>query len=361
MSRKPKIVVVGGGSGGHALAALLALGSARVHLVARSANREAWQTFVEGKTIAVSGAWEGLSKLEYVGSDARRALEGADFVFLSLPAFAYESYFQELVEGVSPGATVVFLPGNYASLRLSQGHRGCVDGEVGVLESNTLPFAARVREPGRVFVAMVKKRMFIGGASSAVGHREALERLQHLVGELPVSFPDLVWLDHVVNVNLANVNGILHVPLMLLNASQISRADGSFSLFGQGLSSAVDQLSEALDGERLKLASALGWDLPTGVETLIASGFESGSSMSEVIKATRLFPGIVEETHLSSRQLSEELPFSFKPMSDLGHIVNVDVGAIRGSLTLGAIISGGCEFPLELKVDMLADCPVFRS
>src|SRR5262249_27064488 len=92
-------------------------------------------------------------------------------------------------------------------------------------------------------------------ASVAALPASHLEECQRLDALLP---GQLGRAESVLEADLANLNAILHPPGMVCNAGWIEATAGTFGFYAEGGGPAVARVMDAIDRERLVLASPLG-------------------------------------------------------------------------------------------------------
>jgi len=175
-----RIAVLGGGAGGHAVAAECAWAGHDVHLVEAPEFAATITRVRETRTVEVLGRGPEPvpAKLAGAGTDVEAAIGGAEIVFVIVPCFGHEPMAQACAPHLADGQTVVFLGEGSGALVLRKVLRDR-GGRANVLigETNTLPYLARMRGPGRVHVIW-KKGGTLVAAYPGVRSAERLAKLQ---------------------------------------------------------------------------------------------------------------------------------------------------------------------------------------
>ncbi|KAJ1444715.1 NAD/NADP octopine/nopaline dehydrogenase [Pelagophyceae sp. CCMP2097] len=256
-----RLAVLGAGNGGKATAAELALQGHAVHLWESARFAAANFAGLVGPDLTgpavlrASGAFEVVAALDLVTTDLTAALRGVDIVFICTVAAAHGPLAKELAnvfrgEGARP--LIVLSPGSTGgSLVLRQAWRaaGLVDVPL-LAEFGTLPYG--VRASGADVTVAVKVAAVAVGVLPACETAGVVERLRQF-------YPDLLEKPSVLAAGLCNANPIIHPAITLLNLGAIEHKGAAHRFYRDGASPLVCRLIEALDGERMAVAAALGY------------------------------------------------------------------------------------------------------
>lgn len=163
-------------------------------------------------------------------------------------------------------------------------------------------------------------------------------------------FPDLVPSD-LVTTSLSNVNGVIHPPLSVLNATRIENQE-TWHYWDDGFTPAVARLTEAIDQERQNVVEALGGRSESIVEISMkayrADGMQ-GSNWYEAVKSFRGYRDRVGPTDLDSRFLTDDVPYGVSVYEELARKIGLDHSALTSLRVMSEIILGR-----ELKADPAA-------
>ena len=208
-----RIAVVGGGAGGHAVAAECAWAGHEVTLVEAPEFGSSIGRVRETRTVEVLGRGPEPvpAKLAGASTDIGASIARAEIVFVIVPCFGHEPMAQACAPHLGDGQTVVFMGEGSGSLVLRKvlRDRGA-RANVLIGETNTLPYLARMRGPGRVHVIW-KKGGTLLAAYPGVRSAELLARLRPI-------WPYMTAATNVLETTLINFNAIDHVATMICNA-----------------------------------------------------------------------------------------------------------------------------------------------
>jgi hypothetical protein len=276
-----------------------------------------------------------------VSGDAAEVVPGSDVVLLVLPAFAHESTLAEVVRFLDRGAWVGAAPArgglDYCAARVLE-EAGRPD--VTVFGLQTLPWACRIREYGRVVdVLGVKRSVDVASRPAAeVGLIAAL--LEQMLG-LPVGMAGSI-----LALTLANTGQIIHPGIMY---DLFSDWDGvpfgaeEIPLFYQGLS---EEGSRVLGDLSLEIESiggrltGLGLDVsgvrPLKTWLLRCYGHVIGdaSSLRSAFVTNQAYAGLKAPTRevaagqfvpdLRGRYLAEDVPFGLSVSQAIARLAGVE-------------------------------------
>lgn len=123
---------------------------------------------------------------------------------------------------------------------------------------------------------------------------------------------------------LSNMNPIVHAPNALCNLTRIEKAE-DWSNYG-GVTPGVSNLLQALDAERVQIGRAFGEDLVSYKDNFArANGFEANLQLGEMALALHEKRGGLPKgpTDLSTRYITEDVPFGLVVLEKLGTLSNV--------------------------------------
>jgi opine dehydrogenase len=323
------VAVLGAGNGGQAMAGELALVGHRVRLYEHPSFAAGIEPFARTRVVELVGdIVAGRAELDCVTTDLGEAVVGADVVFAPVPAFAHETYAALLPPLLRSGQVVVLFPGTFGTLLLQRHLAAAGVRDVLLCETHTLPYDCRLVAPGRVNV-LWKNRPMLLGVFPASRTQEALERL----GD---AFYPFRALSDVLEAGLCSVNPVLHLPACVMNTGRIERSRGEFWLYEEGFTPTVCRVTEAVDAERIAIARAYGYAVPTLVEEL-AEHLQPRDLFFEINGAHDLVV-IKGPTSVKSRYFTEDIPFGLVPWIELGERAGVETPLLRALLALGGCI-----------------------
>jgi len=329
-----EVAVLGAGNGGQATAADLTLRGHRVRLYDRFPSATA--PFAASRRLVARGVVEGEAVVAEVTDDVARATASAEVVLVTVPSFALEWVARALAPHLSDGQIVVLHPGGTGgALEARRVWREVgMDASVTLAETETLVYTCRARAPGAPEVTAVKRRVLLA-ALPAGDLPRALDAFSSL-------YPQAVGAGGVLTTSLANMNAVIHPAVMLLNAGTIDAGAGGFDFYRDGVTPGVGALVEAVDGERMRIAEALGvsrWSYREWVRTRYDVGGADPADLFARLAAT-VYLGMGAPDGLGHRYISEDVPMALVPMEELGRAAGVPTPTIGALITLCGALNG---------------------
>jgi opine dehydrogenase len=335
-----RIAVLGGGAGGQAVAAEAAGAGHRVTLAELPEFADALRPVQASRTIEMLGRGaEPMSvKLEAITSDIGAAVSHADLVFIITPCFGHQPMSQACAARLEDGQAVVFLGEGSGSLVLRKVLRDAgIRRDVLIGETNTLPYLARLRGPGRV-QATTKA----GGTLLAAypGRRTA-----DLLGRVQTLWPFMTAAANVLETILVNFNAIDHVATMIANAGSLETRTTRCLLWGEGASPSVARVIEAVDREILAIRGALGFANRTPYrDFLVEQGFLDARQATtyEAIQKSTLAASTFQcgPEAMKFRFITEDVPYALVLIGEIGDVAGVDTPLIDGLIALASAMNG---------------------
>jgi len=328
-----RYTVIGAGHGGKTMAAHLALMGFAVTLYNRTWERIA-PIQVRGGIDLISNipSLNGFGRIRRVTSNIAEALADADVIMVVVPATAHRYIAAACAPHLRDGQIVVLNPGRTGgSLEF---HRvltamGC-RARVIIAETETLLYACRSDGPTQARIFRFKDAVPLAALPSIETPR--------VLDALADAFPQFIDGETVLHTGLDNMGAIFHPALTLLNAGRIESTAGNFQFYLDGVTPSVARVLEALDRERVTVASALGIRARTAQEWLALAYNAKGDSLYEAIHNQDGYRGIKAPTTLNYRYITEDIPMSLVPIAALGERYGVEVAAIRAIIQLACIV-----------------------
>lgn len=244
------ITVVGGGSTGHAAAAIYSDKGFEVTLYDSTAYEKELKKVQEIGTIELHGKVRMISKIAHVTTDPAEAVKDAELIAVHVMSSRHEEVARAIAPYVHDGQHILIVPGNLGAFVFRK-----VFGEMGVTakvtltdqEGNLCP--CRLTGDAEVTVGMPLKPKRIASLPSS----DTAQVIKALEG---------VW-DFMPNKNVfectLNANNVvMHIGTSVLSASKIETMGDDFILFQHGFTPAAVKVGEQIREERLKVMNALG-------------------------------------------------------------------------------------------------------
>lgn len=331
-----RITILGAGNGAQTLAADLASSGHRITLYEHP-NFAAKITDLNarGNKITLTNSLNVEGQLYAATTDISEALKEAKIIFFVAPTFAQASIFKLALPYFEEGQTVVIIPGNFGSFALRKMLREREYLRLFIAEADTLPYACRLSENGKVNVWGVKNFVRIGTLPGG----DFCKVKKTLEGVFPVTIHEL---PNSLAAGLGNANMVVHCATMIMNTGRIESEKGNFRFYTDGMTPSVCRIQEGVDKERLAVAAAFGIELEStfyGLKTMY--GLE-GDSLYEVLARSPVYGshGPDAPKEMSHRYLSEDVPYLLAPLSALGKIAEVPTPVVDSIILLAGVING---------------------
>ncbi|MEW6545727.1 MAG: NAD/NADP octopine/nopaline dehydrogenase family protein [Bacillota bacterium] len=329
------VAVLGGGHGGHCMAADLALAGYQVNFYEVPEFAARVEKVLKSGEIKLTGIGrQGVARLNTATTDMGEALAGVDLINIVVPAYAHGRFFREMLPYLRDGQTVVLWAADFGSLELWHFLRQNAPGlRVRIVEANTLPYGTRMVEPGWVDLPLMAT-LVTAAALPAVENEEVLPALRQC-------FPVVRPADDVLSCAFSNPNPIVHPPGSLLNVGRIQFSGGDFYMYREGITEAVARVIRRVFAEVKAVAQAYG----TSVIEYEERDFNTtGSIMAVAFQAPFDTLGVIARikgpSSIYDRYITEDLPQGLVPIAQLGRKAGVATPVTDAIVSLGAAVCG---------------------
>jgi opine dehydrogenase len=328
-----RIIILGAGNGGQAMAAFLSLSNYEVVLYDR--YEEAVAPILQKGGIELSGvSAQGFAPLAKVTTDLKEALLGKGLILVVLPAFAHAYIAEQIAPLLRDDDRIILSPGSTGGAlefkKILSEHGAPKDVKVG--ETNTLIYACRMSGPGHVKILGVKD--YLGVA--ALPAKDA----QALLVPMKELYPQAYAEKNVLSTGLNNLNPMFHVFPTLANLGWLEATHGNFRFYHDGVTDSVAKLVEAVDRERMMLCQSLGIPTLSVIEWQKKFYGASGGSLPEALRSNRSYEEIQAPGSKETRLLMEDVPMGLVPMSEIAKIAGVQTPFMDSAILLTSEIMG---------------------
>jgi opine dehydrogenase len=331
---KTRYAVIGSGHGGKAVAADLSAKGYPVTLYNRSPERIS-EIVIRGELeLEMEDGQMRSCPLELVTSDIREALENADVIMVVVPAWGHRNIAHLCSDHLRDGQVIVLNPGctgGALEFRQILNQRKCA-ADLTVAETAAFVFTSRSTGPAQVRIYRTKNAVPL----AAMPARHTARALA-VVGK---AFPQFIPVPNVFYTSLDNMGSNLNPALTLLNAGWIESTKGDFEFYVDGVTPSVARIVEALDRERVTVASALGVRARTGLSWLREAYSAEGENLYQAIQANPGYQGIRAPRNLHHRFILEDVPYGLVPLSSLGAQFGVETWATNAMIQLACAVHG---------------------
>jgi opine dehydrogenase len=343
---KGVVAVLGGGNGGHAVAANLSLAGFKVNFFELPQFSESFEKVLRTREIRTEGvSIDGTAKLNLATTDIQQAINDAEIIFVITPAFGHRAMAEICAPFVQDGHIIVLMPGSGGSLEFVNIFRQRkVKQEITFAESCTLPYGARLKGPGHISILINAIILPTGVFPS--------KKTDAVIPKLKQFYPIITSTKDVLEAAINNPNPIVHPAATLLSATRVERSKGEFYLYSEGMTPAVARILESLNAERLSICKALGYKLYHW-NNLDFKNYNLGeteeecryrilnTSMDAAFGKDGIYAGIKMKgpEHLKDRYLTEDVPYGMVLISTLGDLVGVATPTHDAIIQLASVIN----------------------
>jgi len=343
---KDLVAVLGGGNGGHAVAANLSMAGFKVNFFELPLFAESLEKVLRTKEIQIEGiSIDGVAKMNLATTDIQQAIKDAEVIFVITPAFGHKAMAEVCAPFIQDGQIIVLMPGSGGSLEfVNIFNQKKVKREVSFAESCTLPYGARLKGSGHVSV-LINAVILPTGVFPSKKTGEVISKLKQFY---PIITPAKDVLEAAIN----NPNPIVHPVATLLNAARIEHSKGEFYLYAEGMTPAVARTYESLNHERLAICKTLGyklyhWDNLEFKDYNLGETEEEcryrilNTSMDAAFGKDGIYAGIKMKgpEHLKDRFVTEDVPYGMVLLSTLGDLLEVPTPTHDAVIQLASIIN----------------------
>ncbi len=343
---KDLVAVLGGGNGGHAVAANLSLAGFKVNFFELPLFAESLDKVLRTKEIQIEGvSVDGVAKMNLATTDIQQAIKDAEVIFVITPAFGHKAMAEVCAPFIQDGQIIVLMPGSGGSLEfVNIFHQKKVKREVTFVESCTLPYGARLKGSGHVSV-LINAVILPTGVFPSKKTGEVIPKLKQF-------YPTITPANDVLEAAINNPNPIVHPVATLLNAARIEHSKGDFYLYAEGMTPAVARTFESLNDERLAICKTLGYNLYHW-DNLEFKDYNLGeteeecryrilnTSMDAAFGKDGIYAGIKMKgpEHLKDRFVTEDVPYGMVLLSTLGELLGVPTTTHDAVIQLASVIN----------------------
>jgi opine dehydrogenase len=318
-----RIAVLGAGPGGVAGAAVLARRGFDVSLFNRSPAR--LEPLAAAGGVAIEGdLGKEFVRIPTITTDMSEAVAGSQLVICFTPAYGQRPMAEWAAPHLEPGAVYLLASGSAGSLEVAQVFDDFgidVADDILLGETLTLPQSARMTQADHIRIRLPSN---VRLAAFPAQNNERLYAALHGVIRFTPS-------PNVLDTGINNVNFIIHPAPMLLNYAAVERADGQLSIMNEGMTTGVLRCMDALDAEKMAVASALGLE-PVSVDDLYR---ETGSGPEIYRRSGEPF-GLRDR--IWPRYIHEDAPYGTVMLSSLGKQLGVPMPVCDSINTLLSVL-----------------------
>lgn len=331
---KMKIAVLGGGNSGYSISAYFTHLGHRINLYKRSFGKDRTEYDYEMNS---RGIFDFKCNINMVTGDLDVALQDVNIVLICVPAYCQELFFNELLESFRKfdykDIYTVLVPDNYGCLLLDDMVREKeMEGYNKILSLSSSPFACRVVDDRNIDIKGIKSEIMVSSLYPDIISEGIL--LLNSIMEVFVEGKNIF------EINLSNMNSVVHTAVTVMNAARLENTKGEFDFYKEGITPAVARVIEKVDSERLDIARALGIETESLMEYIEKIyGFRK-ESLYETLSESFVHTKAKGPSSLESRYITEDIPYGLMPMAVIGRCFDIKTEAMDSLIVLGTIASG---------------------
>lgn len=377
-----RLTVCGAGNSGKAIAADAALAGYDVCLYEMPEYSKTIAPIMETKYINIYGPQvnyknihrEGVATLKMVTTNIEKAIKGAEVIAVSVQSLGYEKLFHLMIPYLEEGQIVLLMPDNYGTciLRKLMQKESCKK-RIIVAGANSMPYAARVSNNSsvnQVFILYRQTMQTIDTFPSSDWNEywKVMEKFE------PYAAANIKHGDTILAVNMDNLNPIIHVPSVLLNAGTIDNWGimddvGSnsiyYSVYRHGFSNSVSKIQYAFYEEQKLIAEAMGIKFDEIEKDLfftrlslvgplvMGEKYERVPLTDQIPKWYRMEYDPDSKFRVDGRYLTEDIPVGCRMYYELGRLCGVKTPLLESLINIGGIITGKNYFQEGFNLNYL--------
>jgi opine dehydrogenase len=260
---------------------------------------------------------------------------GADLVVVATQGPDQRVAGESMAAHLRAGQVVLVKPGcTFGALEVRAAfERTGVDDGIAVAEADSFAFGCAIPEPAVSEITSVKQRFGV-----AVLPPTRRDEVVHLVREV---FEQAEAAASVLHTGLSNMNAMLHVAPMVLNAGRIE-SEYAFDFYRDGITPAVARAMQAMDDERVAVASALDVQVPTLAGWAGSTYGVQGDDLFEIVQALHrdVYGPLAAPRSLRQRYLTEDVPCGAVPIADLARHIGVVTPVTTSCVAVADALAG---------------------
>jgi opine dehydrogenase len=330
-----KIAILGGGNAGFTTGAFFRHLGHEVNIYKRSLGEDISFHNFEIESI---GKDCFNTTIDLVSGSIEKVLQGSEIVFISVPGYCQDLFFEDYIPLLNPDIFTVLMPDNYGSFFLNHKINAKVNEKKAlqsynkILSTNSIPFACRKLDSRIVSIKGIKDEIKV---SSIYPHQidEGLKILQNI-------HSGFVKGEHIFEICLSNMNPVVHAAVTLLNIGWIERTGGQFDFYADGITPAVARVIGQIDNERIQIGRQLGVELDSLLINMQKIYRVSADNLYTALSQSSIHSSDFAPVSLDTRYINEDIPYGLMPLSMLGKMTGIKTEAIDTIIELGAIASG---------------------
>lgn len=327
-----KVAVIGAGNGGVCMGAFMALRGAKVNLYDKF--QSAIDPIKEKGGVTLSGvSLNGFAEFNVVSTCLKDVIHGCELIMVVTPAFAHYEIASECAEYLTDGQIIVLHPGRTGGAMEFYNVVKTLNPSVDVIiaEAQTLIYACRRTGPTEAKIMGVKDSVYV----AAIPGRNT----DKAVKCLNQYYEQFIPAKNVIVTSLMNIGAIFHPLPTLMNIARIEAGE-DFEYYHEGITESVCKIMTKIDQERQRIANSFRCGTLSANDWMKMAYNSSSEHLYESIQGNNAYSGISAPKSSDTRYLSEDVPMSLTPISELGKLSGVETPYIDMIIEMASLIHG---------------------
>lgn len=324
-----KIAILGAGNGGQALAGWLAAKGFNISLYDRNPQRI--KRIKDNGGIELTGQVHIKRSIDTVSNNIYETVHGADLILVATTATAHKEIAEKIAETLTDHQVIVLNPGRTGgALEFKNTLNKLVPNKkLYIAEAQTLVFACRIIEDGKVNIIGIKDRVLVSAVPSS--------DTPHVINCLKKGFDCFYPAQNILETSFENIGAMFHPCVTLFNEAAIERGESFY--FYRDMTEGLARLIEEADKERLEVAKAYGYDAISAKEWVsYAYGGIKGETLCERMQNNPAYYDIIAPKTINCRQITEDIPTGIVPLSELGKVAGVPTPLLDSLITICSLL-----------------------
>jgi opine dehydrogenase len=310
-----KILVIGAGNSGLAMAAHLSFNGDEVTLWNRTKINI--DKLMQTKTICCEGIIRGDIKISKVTDDINEALKDVEIIMVTTPASAHKDISFLLSKNMKDPIPIILNPGRtFGALEFRNSFKK--DVVPSICETQTIIYTCRKISDTRVNITSIKKDVLISSFNKDSTNMICSLLPRYLRKNFKIA-------ENMIETSIGNVGMILHCAPTLLNTGWIENESNNFKYYYEGITPSIADFLEKLDFERVSVSEKLGHKVESTMEWMKRSYNLEGKSLYQCIKNNNSYKYIDAPNSLNHRYILEDVSCGLVPLFFVGKQLGLEM------------------------------------
>jgi opine dehydrogenase len=286
--------------------------------------------------IEAFGDRSGFARMGIVSTKMEEVVKGADVIIIPVPAFAQDHMINECLPYLEEGQIILLSPDNGGTIRwYNRLKEKGMEKKVILAGMACLLYLCKLIGPAQIDIAGVKHEMQVSTMPAKNGEKVVDSLREMYKGYKPEK--------NALATTLSNFNHQLHTGPMVLNAGRIE-SNLDFKFYWEGHTRSITNVVKSVDEEKLEVGKSLGMNLPT-IEQLFEEYYggrysEGAKDLNEIVTSNLVYRGTLAPSELTSRFITEDVPYGLVLISSIGKCFNVPTPTIDAIIRLASVLNG---------------------